>query len=157
MLKNEKTYTELVLRAEKTQCVVFDLDATLCDHDSQTSYEDCDLFYPIPAMLELAEMVKAHGYDVVIATARPSTSYDKTIVWLNKYLPEFDALYMANTRVKAIASSVKECQLLRIEEMWDILFWADDSPFNAEVIRDHAVTCLRPTANDAFWASYGNS
>jgi hypothetical protein len=157
-MKDEKRpYTELVLRAEKTQCVVFDLDATLCDHDTQTSYEDCDLFYPIPAMLELAKMVKAHEYDVVIATARPSTSYDKTIVWLNKYLPEFDALYMANAKVRAIASLVKEQQLLKIEEKWDILFWADDSPFNAEVIRDHAVTCLRPTANDAFWASYGNS
>jgi hypothetical protein len=151
------SFTEEIRQVVNSQCVVFDLDATLCDHDSQTSYEDCDMFYPIVPMLELAKMVKSHGFDVVIATARPSISYKKTIVWLNKYLPEFDALYMANARVKAIASSVKECQLLRIEEMWDILFWADDSPFNAEVIRDHAVTCLRPTHNDAFWASYGNA
>jgi len=151
------SFTEEIRQVVNSQCVVFDLDATLCDHDSQTSYEDCDMFYPIVPMLELAKMVKGHGFDVVIATARPSISYNKTIVWLNKYLPEFDALYMANARVKAIASSVKESQLLRIEEMWDILFWADDSPWNAEVIRDHAVHCIRPTHNDAFWATYGNS
>lgn len=151
------SFTEEIRQVVNSQCVVFDLDATLCDHDSQTSYEDCDMFYPIVPMLELAKMVKSHGFDVVIATARPSSSYAKTIVWLEKHFPEFDALYMANARVKAIASSVKECQLLRIEEMWDILFWADDSPWNAEVIRDHAVHCIRPTHNDAFWATYGNS
>ena len=151
------SFTEEIRQVVNSQCVVFDLDATLCDHDSQTSYEDCDMFYPIVPMLELAKMVKSHGFDVVIATARPSSSCAKTIVWLEKHFPEFDALYMANARVKAIASSVKECQLLRIEEMWDILFWADDSPWNAEVIRDHAVHCIRPTHNDAFWATYGNS
>ena len=127
------------------------------DHDSQTSYEDCDLFYPIIPMLELARMVKRHNYDVVIATARPSISYAKTIIWLEKHFPEFDALFMANARVKEVASRVKEAQLLKIEEQWDIAFWCDDSPFNAEVIRDHAVTCLRPTHNDAFWSSYGNA
>jgi hypothetical protein len=64
---------------------------------------------------------------------------------------------MANARVKAIASSVKECQLLRIEETWDILMFIDDSPHNAAVAQDLAITCLRPSSNDAFWAVYGNS
>jgi hypothetical protein len=151
------SFTEEIRRVVNSQCVVFDLDATLCDHDSQTSYEDCDMFYPIVPMLELAKMVKSHGFDVVIATARPSTSYAKTIVWLEKHFPEFDALYMANARVKAIASSVKECQLLRIEDCWDILMFIDDSPHNIAVAEDLAIPCLRPNSNDAFWATYGNS
>ena len=151
------SFTEEIRQVVNSQCVVFDLDATLCDHDSQTSYEDCDMFYPIVPMLELAKMVKSHGFDVVIATARPSSSYAKTIVWLEKHFPEFDALYMANARVKAIASSVKECQLLRIEEMWDILMFIDDSPHNVAVAQDLGITCLRPNSNDAFWAVYGNS
>ncbi len=151
------SFTEEIRQVVNSQCVVFDLDATLCDHDSQTSYEDCDLFYPIVPMLELARMVKSHKYDVVIATARPSSSYDKTVCWLNKYLPEFDALYMANAKVRTIASKVKECQLLKIEEQWDILLFIDDSPYNIAVAENLAITCLRPKNNDAFWASYGNS
>ncbi len=156
-MTNMKLYTEILNQVQNAECVVFDLDATLCDHDSQTSYEDCDLFFPIVPVLELAKMVKAHGFDLVIATARPSTSCAKTLLWLEKYLPEFDALYMANSEVKAIGSAVKEQQLLKIEEQWDIAFWVDDSPFNAKVIHDHAVVCLRPTHNDAFWESYGDA
>jgi hypothetical protein len=43
-----------------------------------------------------------------------------------------------------------------IERFWSIQFWVDDSPYNAAVIRDHAVDCIRPSHNDAFWADYGD-
>jgi hypothetical protein len=151
-----KLYTEIVRSVENASCVVFDLDATLCDHGSQADWTTCDEFVPIEPIVELARMVKNHGFDVVIATARPDKYVHQTIAWLDKYVPGFNGLYM-KSECEANGSTVKNDQLLAIEEHWDICFWVDDSPFNAEVVRDHAVVCLRPTHNDAFWASYGNA
>ena len=148
-----KNYTRIIRQVNRPEAVVFDLDATLCDHDEQTNWEDCDQFHPIVPVVELAKMTKAHGYDLVIATARPCKSRDKTLIWLENHLPEWDALYMKYSYVRATASACKEQQLLSIEKRWDILFWVDDSPYNAAVIRDHGVTCFRPTCNDAYWAT----
>jgi hypothetical protein len=155
-MKNTKTYTELVRTVTQTQCVVFDLDATLCDHGTQEGFDRVDLFVPIVSVLEVAKLVKSHGYDVVIATARPSHCEGQTIQWLDEFFPEWNALYMKNRWVRALGSECKGDQLAAIDERWDVLFWVDDSPFNAEVVRDNGVTCLRPTHNDNFWKSYGN-
>jgi len=154
---NETTYTSTVREAKRPQCVVFDLDATLCDHGSQEGFDRVDLFEPIAPVLELAKMVKAHGYDIVIATARSSDCQSSTIEWLERHLPEWNALYMKNESSDAIGSACKEDQLAAIDERWDVLYWVDDSPFNAKVIRDNGVTCLRPTWNDEFWAGYGDA
>lgn len=154
--KNQKTYTELVRTVTQTQCVVFDLDATLCDHGTQEGFDRVDLFVPIVSVLEVAKLVKSHGYDVVIATARPSHCQELTVKWLDSHLSNWNALYMKNHQVDCIGSECKGDQLAAIDEQWDVAFWCDDSPFNAEVIRDNGVTCLRPTHNDNFWKSYGN-
>ena len=151
------TYTENFLYAKNAECVVFDLDATLCDHGSQADWTTCDLFEAIAPIVELAKMVKRHGFDIVIATARPSDYLERTLVWLDNHGIDWNALYMKDNDVEATGSQCKEGQLLRIQENWDIAFWVDDSPFNAEVIRDHGICCLRPTHNDAFWAGYGNA
>jgi hypothetical protein len=157
MMKNEKTYTSTIRRAQRSECVVFDLDATLCNHGTQKGFDRVDLFDPIIPVLKLAKLVKAHGYDVVIATARPSHCESRTIEWLERHLPEWDGLFMKEASSAVIGSVCKGDQLAAIDEVWDVLFWVDDSPFNAEVIRDNGVTCLRPTCNDEFWAGYGNS
>jgi len=157
MMKNEKTYTSTIRRAQRPECVVFDLDATLCNHGSQEGFDRVDLFDPIIPVLKLAKMVKAHGYDVVIATARPSHCEGRTIEWLERNLPEWNGLFMKDASSSVIGSVCKRDQLAAIDEVWDVFFWVDDSPFNAEVIRDNGVTCLRPTWNDEFWAGYGNS
>jgi len=155
--QNQKTYTEVVKSVSRTQCVVFDLDSTLCEHGTQTNFDRVDLFDPIVSVLEVAKMVKSHGYDIVIATARPSLCQEHTVQWLDSHLPEWDALYMKNHQVKCIGSECKGHQLAAIDENWDVAFWCDDSPFNAQVIRDCGVICLRPTHNDEFWDKYGNN
>ena len=93
---NETTYTSTVREAKRPQCVVFDLDATLCNHGSQESFDQAAVFEPIAPVLELAKMVKSHGYDIVIATARSSDCQSRTIEWLERHLPEWNALYMKN-------------------------------------------------------------
>jgi hypothetical protein len=63
---------------------------------------------------------------------------------------------MKNSDDDSTGSQCKGDQLLDIERFWSIQFWVDDSPYNAQVIRDHAVDCIRPSHNDAFWADYGD-
>ena len=77
-------------------------------------------------------------------------------MWLQQHLPEFDALYMKNADDDATGSQCKGQQLMDICKFLNIQFWVDDSPYNAAVIRDHAVDCIRPSHNDAFWADYGD-
>lgn len=152
-----KFYTELVRSVTKDKCVVFDLDDTLCAPDWALHWENSDQFEPIAPMVDLAKMLKRHGYDIVIATARPSTHVEPTLKWLAEHLPDFNALYMSNAEVYTKAEEAKEQQLLSIEEKWDIEFWLDDSPMNCEVVQAHGVPCLRPTRNDAYWNEIKNN
>ena len=150
-MRKEKLHTELIHTIQNPTCVVMDLDDTLCAPDWNIGWARADRFKPIEAMVELAHMLKGHGYDIVIATARPNISERQTIKWLEKHVPFYSALFMANASVKAKAETVKEQQLLAIERNWDIEFWCDDSPFNCDIIQAHGVTCLRPTRNDSYW------
>jgi len=156
MLKT-KSFSKVIYNISNPKCVVFDLDATLCHHGDQSGFEDCDQFQPIDAVVDVAKHCKSKGFDLVIATARPDVYMEGTGYWLQEHLPEFDALYMKNAEDDSTGSKCKGEQLMDILRFWDdIQFWVDDSPYNATVIRDHGVDCIRPSHNDAFWADYGD-
>lgn len=155
-MEKSKTFSKIIYNISNAKCVVFDLDATLCHHGTQTGFDSCDQFPAIDAVVDVAKHCKSMGFDLVIATARPDTYAEGTAYWLQEHLPDFDAIYMKNAEDDSIGSFCKGEQLKDIERFWDILFWVDDSPFNAEIIRDHAVDCIRPSHNDDFWKEYGN-
>ena len=155
-MQKNKTFSKVIYNISNPTCVVFDLDATLCHHGTQTGFDECDQFPAIDAVVDVAKHCKSNGFDLVIATARPDVYAEGTGYWLQQHLPEFDALYMKNTDDDSTGSQCKGEQLKDIERFWTIQFWVDDSPFNAQVIRDHAVHCIRPSHNDAFWADYGD-
>lgn len=150
------TISKYIDRITSPKCVVFDMDATLCIHESQMGFWDCDKFPPNLPVVELAKMAKRHGYDIVIATARGDRWAKKTVEWCMAHGVDLAALYMKNNDVEAKGSEAKGHQLVDIERFWDIEFWVDDSPFNEKVIRDHAVDCIKISDNDAFWADYGD-
>ena len=154
-MNKKELYTELTRSVNNNKCVVFDLDDTLCAPNWDIHWGQSDRFEPITSMVDLAHMLKKHGYDIVIATARPDNNLEPTLKWLEKHFPEWNALYMSNADIYSKAEDTKEQQLLAIEENWDIEFWCDDSPANCEVVQEHGIPCLRPTRNDAYWASRG--
>jgi hypothetical protein len=155
-MKRQKTISKYIDRVTSPKCVVFDMDATLCVHESQMGFWDCDKFPQNKPVVELARMVKRHGYDIVIATARGDRWAKQTIAWCKKHGVDPAALYMKNNDVKSTGSAAKGDQLVDIERFWNIEFWVDDSPFNAKVIEDHGVHCVRISDNDEFWAGYGD-
>ena len=69
-MEKNKTFTKLIYNISNPNCVVFDLDATLCHHGDQSGFEDCDQFPPIDAVVDVAKHCKSQGFDLVIATAQ---------------------------------------------------------------------------------------
>jgi hypothetical protein len=63
----QNTISKYIDRVTSARCVVFDMDATLCVHESQMGFWDCDKFAPNPPIVEMAQMLKRQGYDIVIA------------------------------------------------------------------------------------------
>ena len=152
-MKNE-TYTKSLLHVTRPQCVILDMDSTLSEPIGE-AWEDMVNHQPIQPILNLAWTLHRHGYDLVISTARPETFRGETEAWLEKYLPVYAALYMRDDFVKA--TTMKEDALHDIDQVWDVAFAIDDSPFNAKTYTDNGVLCLRPMTNEAYWAEMGDS
>jgi hypothetical protein len=130
------------------------MDSTLSSPEGE-AWEDMVNHQPIQPILNLAWTLHRHGYDLVISTARPEAYRGETEAWLEKYLPVYAALYMRDDFVKA--TTMKEDALHDIDQLWDVAFAIDDSPFNAKIYADNGVLCLRPMTNEAYWAEQGDS
>ena len=152
-MKNETTYTKSLIHVTRPQCVILDMDSTLSSPEGE-AWEDMVNHKPIQPILDLAITLHKHGYDLVVSTARPETNRPETEEWLQKYLPQYSALYMRNGEVKA--TTMKEDALADIDTVWDVAFSIDDSPFNAKVYNDNGVLCLRPTTNEEYWNAHGD-
>ena len=63
---------------------------------------------------------------------------------------------MRDDTVEATAAEMKEAALKDIDELWEVAFAIDDSPWNAKVYNDNGVLCLRPTTNEEYWAAHGD-
>ena len=152
-MKKETTYTKSLIHVTRPQCVVLDMDSTLSQPIGE-AWEDMVNHQPIQPILNLAWTLCKHGYDLVISTARPEAHRADTEEWLQKYLPQYAALYMRDDFVKA--TTMKEDALHDIDQLWDVAFAIDDSPFNAKIYADNGVLCLRPMTNEAYWAEQGD-
>jgi hypothetical protein len=154
-MTNGKTYTKTILNDQNPQCVILDMDSTLSSPEGE-NWEDMVNHKPIQPVLDLAVMLHQHGYDLVISTARPESYRGETEAWLQRYLPQYSALYMRNDTVEATAAEMKEDALKDIDGRWDCCFAIDDSPWNAKVYNDNGVLCLRPTTNEEYWNVHGD-
>ena len=152
-MTNGKTFTKTILKVTRPQCVILDMDSTLSSPEGE-DWENMVNHKPIQPILDLAITLHKHGYDLIISTARPEANRPETEQWLQKYLPQYAALYMRNGEVKATA--MKEDALDDIDEIWTVFFSVDDSPFNAKVYNDNGVLCLRPTTNEEYWNVHGD-
>jgi hypothetical protein len=152
-MKNETTYTKSLIHVTRPQCVILDMDSTLSEPIGE-AWEDMVNHKPIQPILDLAITLHKHGYDLIVSTARPEANRPETEQWLQKYLPQYSALYMRNGEVKA--TTMKEDALADIDETWTVAFAVDDSPFNCAVYNDNGVLCLRPTTNEDYWNANGD-
>lgn len=100
--------------------VLFDLDGTLadCSHrlphilgdskDWQPFFESCDKDTPIAHIIQLARMYFGAGYEIWIVSARSAIVSEKTIQWINKYLPFPNTLLLRKPKDRRDDDVLKE-------------------------------------------------
>lgn len=135
-------------------CVVFDMDNTLCDTD-HGNWDSPVEATPRDEMLSLAKRVRSLGYDVVIATARPSFLEDQTLQWLDNHGLEVNGVYHSDG-LDLPSSVTKKHMLMDIQKTWKIILFYDDSPYNIMAAAKLGIPVYQVEGNEDFWKRFGN-
>lgn len=154
-MKNQKTYKRYGHRPTSAKCIVLDMDDTLCHYDEVTRLRCCSRFRPRDREMTLARAAQRHGYDLVIATARPTFCWPDTALWLSRHGLRPAATYMRNGYVpqEKPTSQVKVDMLTSIRRIWDVEAFYDDSPANCLAAKAIGVPTVWVPGNHEYWVA----
>ena len=142
--------------ATSKSCIVFDMDDTLCHYDKSLRLGNCHKFIPRDHELELALNSQRSGVDVVIATARPCWTVQKTLRWLSRHNLSVSALYVKNRKNWAVAAHDLKTDMLRdIMRTYNVLSFHDDSPFTVAAAQRLGVNAVYVPGNEEYWTRKG--
>ena len=136
LLKKTEEYLNKLLKDDaaimsfKPKAVIFDVDDTLVTTQKPVTLQqfgnrEVFLFPAIVEMVRVAQLAKRLGYQIIILTARPSSSRYSTEVNLRNIGVEYDKLYM-NENNEHI--SFKRRVRKNILKTHNILFTVGDQP-----------------------------
>lgn len=142
-------------------CFVFDIDGTLadCSHrlhfiqgpvkDWDGFFEACALDAPIPHTLDLMRLLM-EGVAVICVSGRSDTVRQKTLQWLENYLPwEVGALYMRKAGDHRPDDVVKKGLLTQLRaDGWAPIMVFDDRDRVVKMWRDEGVPCAQVAEGD---------
>jgi hypothetical protein len=132
------------------------MDDTLCKYDTEKRLRHCAYFEPKADILDVARVAKKHGYDIVIATARPHYLSFATRTWLRKHGVDASAVYLRNGQLRNYkAADVKVKMFEDILEKWEVEAFYDDSPFTIEAAQQIGVNAVFVPGNEEYWAIVG--
>ena len=152
------TFVKYLGTPSSGECVVLDMDDTLCTYDKSLRLPKCEEFQPRPAQLAVAYDCRRQGIDVVVATARPCWTSQQTWQWLRDYDIPARALYVRNRKNCDMAPhDLKREMLLDIQKTWKILSFHDDSPWNCAVARSLGINAVFVPGNEEYWEAKGES
>jgi len=145
-------------RGTSPVAIVLDMDDTICVYNPETRLRGCEWFAPRSKELQMALAAQKHGYDIVIATARPHFCYFSTLRWLEKHGVKPAAMYFRDGYGERDlpTSELKKQMLLSVSTNWDIEAFYDDSPFNVEAAKEMGVNAVHVAGNEAYWATAGD-
>jgi len=140
-----------------THCLVFDMDDTLCHYDEVKRLRHCHSFLPRERELAIALAAQRHGYDIVIATARPHFCHLSTRVWLSKHGVNVAAVYMRNGGCsrETSASAIKQEMLSDILSSWQVEAFYDDSHWTIAAAQQLGVNAIHVPGNEEYWNGPG--
>jgi hypothetical protein len=149
------TYIRYSQGPQSARCLVFDADDTLAVFDPVLRLGGCDRFAPRPE-LDLARAAHGHGFDIIVATARPCWTAQKTLKWLRKHNLPVTALYLKNRANFDIQAHDLKVEMLRdIQETWEVECFYDDSPFTIAAAKALGVNAKYVAGNESYWRSKG--
>lgn len=145
---------------KKSLAVIIDLDGTLCNNAHRQGYvgkvpKDWKRFYNGIHRDKLNEwcdmIIDGLNYQVkiLLVTGRPETFKKQTIAWLNKYLINYDMLYMrgeGDFREDCITK--EEIYLKLIKPRFKVLFCIDDRARVVAMWRKNGLVCLQCAEGD---------
>lgn len=148
-------YPYLVSR-RKEECVVCDLDGTLCHIDHRLNHvtkkpKDWDSFFAeIPGdtlntqLARVLRVLRDSGIQVIFVSGRPERCRKDTVRWLNKHYGIYDhVIYMRKDDDRREDYVVKEEILKKyLEPLYDILCVFDDRPSVIDMWRRNGLLCL---------------
>ena len=150
-----ETFVRYSRPSTSAACLVFDADDTLAVYDKELRLGGCDRFAPRPE-LTLAQTAVNHGYDIVVATARPCWTATRTLKWLRRHNLPVAALYLKNRENWTVEAAELKVGMLRdIQKTWRVEAFYDDSPANCLAARDFGVNTVYVPGNEAYWRSKG--
>jgi len=153
-----ETYVKYTLPgvAPTATCIVVDLDDTIAKYCKTRRLPRCHEFDPMPEVLDKVLACQSNGVAVVIATARPDWTCDKTLDWLQNHGVAASAVYFKNRKCWDVpAHDLKRGMLLDIQKQWKVERFWDDSPFNVAAAQSLGIPTTLVPGNSVYWEEKG--
>lgn len=129
-LKLKDVVEKYIPLADKPECIICDLDGTLCDHTgirSPYDGEKCDQDKCIDPVKDLLESQYEYQRFIILMSGREEKFKEKTQQWLDKHDIAYDCLFMRKTGDNRRDSIVKlELFNNHIRNKFNVKFVVDD-------------------------------
>lgn len=131
--------------------VIFDVDGTLASMDGRSPF-DWDKVgedKPNPHVVELAKLLHAAGYAIIVMSGRDGACRDATREWLEENGIPFEALFMRTAGDQRADAIIKE-ELFwsEVSENWDVKYVVDDRNKTVEQWRAMGIECWQVAHGD---------
>jgi len=147
-------YVKYVHPARSEHAVVFDMDDTLARYCEEKTLFQCDQFAPIDEILAVAHEYQRNGYDIIIATARPSWCAYNSFKWLKKHGLIARAMYL-KTRGTGTAPEVLKAEMLAdVAKTWSVHNFYDDNARTCDAVAQLNIPVTHVAGNESFWSEY---
>jgi predicted kinase len=148
----DKFYNMRTYDKDKRDCIVVDMDSTLCANLTKRPFYEGDwkekLIYdtPLAGPISIVRAQKMTGTcDVIILTGRREDGRDATEEWLKTYNVPYDRLFMRGVSDFTKGDTFKEKILETfILPKYNVLFAMDDDDKCVKMFRRNGIICLQP-------------
>ncbi len=148
----DKFYGTKTYDKDKKDCIVVDMDSTLCVNLTKRPFytddwaDKCLYDTPLIGPISIVRAQKMTGTcDVIIITGRSEEGRTQTEEWLKTYNVPYDRLYMRGTNDFTKGDAFKE-KILKtfILPKYNVLFAIDDDDKCVKMFRNNGLICLQP-------------
>lgn len=133
------------------KAVIFDVDGTLASMDGRSPFDWSKVGEdkPKPHVVELAKLLHAAGYAIIVMSGRDGSCRDATREWLEENGIPFEALFMRTAGDQRADAIIKE-ELFwsEVSENWDVKYVVDDRNKTVEQWRAIGIECWQVAHGD---------